>query len=571
MRKPFLVFLFLLFSNLTYGAIERPEPVIPQPEEVFWSRIKPRPYTMVIKSRRYGEYNFTHEADKALDVYKRLCKETNYKMEIPAVALVNKKREIVDLICPPKENILLLNIDMDKIYEYNRENPGLLEDLSKPNLIPDQKDNIIQRIIANAIYHPLGRFCLVNKNNRQMVLAEVLNQKVYLPIECLDISLDSLVQRKSGISEEVPLRKDWYIITTPNTCLWTDYFINYVERESKGMDIDTVVPIHLHPWHQMQWLLETKEKYWLSEYKIHLIPSGKDIEFFKSRFPDAKLYIIVGKDLYSEELEWAVYDDISTVEREIQRLGLSIGGRIQTGVVQRYYTRKDRGLIVDEAIDALLLLNKRQIYLLKEIEGYKRDYPWRLLNTSFIIQALNGELSKKGWKIAPSVSQALGYNMDKKEFYYKEGITSRMDLFLFIIFKLCHNEIDTLGLLNGVCNELDYLYIKYNHMKEFSRHLEYLSSIIRHNIWESEKRVLIAKEQVRNGRYYLDRYNLGYYKEAENLEVISDIYLPKTGEVLGLEDMVKGLSKKYNIKNEEEFIMEFEKGLVLRILQILLD
>lgn len=643
-RKSFYltIIILFLFDNPLYAIVERPRPVVPSPEDIYWKKIKPFPYTMVIKSEKYGDFNFTQSADKALEEYKMLCKATKYSMEIPAVALVNKKREVVDLICPPGDKILLLNINIDMIYENNKENTSLIEEMEKTHLNPDQRDDIIQRIIANAIYHPLGQFCFVEKDNRLMILAGVLNQSVYLPIECIDNPLNRVIQRNilnkhfpgdeadnitnerivdliykksksaSGeriILEDFPLRKDWYVVTTPNTCFWTDYFINYIEIESKKMDIESKIPIHLHPWVQVQWLLNTKEKYWISEYEIHLLPSGRDIEFFKSRYPDSRFYIIVGKDLYSEELTWAVYQDISLIEKEMGKLELNKQDYKQLkivlknikdtrGVVQKYYVREGKpspstqglgkGLIVDKEIDSLLVLNKRQMLILSQIDKYKKEYPWRLLNISFFLPLLNEQLEKKGktpalhagpgWKIVSNNKEILGYNASNREFYYKEGITPRMELCLFILFKLCYFEEDdltkgsdrealTIGLLKGICSQLDYLCIKYYHLEEFARHAEYLSDIIRLNIWNREKESLIAKEQINNGRYYLDRYNLGYFKDAtqDQLRLISNLSYSQGIRMVEIEGIVKDLSKRQKVKNMEEFIMEFEKQLILII------
>lgn len=698
---PLIISILLVFNKLTYSAVERPEPVIPPPTEVFWKKIKPSPYTMVIKSKRYGEFNFIQEAEGPLENYKRLCKImglrreiidsidvsyskdgfvevkcadplfktnikqesgekyphieidypykdymvrlvldqknnyrplaaeciTKYSMEIPAVALANKKMVIVDLIYPPRENTFLLSIDIDRICEYNMENLSLVEELKKPFLSPDQRDDVIQRIIANAIHHPLGKFCLIKKDNKIMILAEVLNQRVFLPVECINTPLYSIIQKNSlkrlfpgedvtnisdkrimeliytitkNISsngfivvEQFPLRRDWYIITTPNTCYWTDYFLNYIEIQSKKIDIELKIPIHLHPWQQMQWLLETPEKYLLSEYQIYLVPSGKDIDLFKSRYHDSKLYIVLGRDLYSEELNWAVYDDISLIEKEIQGLEQSKGDldkiklmlkriRDSRGTVQRYYTKKPKGLIIDREIDSLLDLNKRQVVILEKIKEYKNKYPWRLLNASFLVPILNEQLAKIGWKVVNS-KEELGYSVSKKEFYYKDGTTSRMDIFLYILFKLCYIEANDLptglnreehivGVIKDICIQLDYLCIKYYHFEDFVRHMEYLSNIIRLNIWDREKAVLIAKEQINNGNYYLEKYNLGCYRNInmDDLRFISKASFTKEERVMELEDIIKGLSRKHDVKNVEEFTMEFEKQLILMILDNIL-
>lgn len=630
----FSIIISLIFNNFSYALVERPAPIVPAPKDTNWGKIKSYPYTMVIKTNKYGEFNFTREADRALDGYKKLCRDTKYSMEIPAVALVNKKKEIADLIYPSDGKILLLNIDIDKIYEYNMENISLVKELEKAALNPDQRDSIIQKIIANSIYHPLGEFYLVKKNNKLMIFAGIANQKVYLPAECINNPLRNLIQRNClvryfqkeeinkltdkkiiefinkrsrhvpldnyTILEDFPIRKDWYVITTPNTCFWTDYFVNYIEIESKKMDIESKIPIHLHPLTQMQWLLNTKKKFWIEDYEIHLLPSNKDIEFFKSRYPDSNIYIIVGKDLYSDELTWAVYPDISFVEKEMEKIEQNKWNYEQLktvlkdikntrGSVQRYYAKKTesvpggltgtvKGLIVDSEIDTLLMLNKRQIMLLSEIDKYRKEYPWRMLNTSFFIPLLNEQLAEKGWKIASSKKEVLGYNADKREFYYKEWVTARMDLFLFILFKLCYLEENdlkkglerealTIGFLKEICNQLDYLCIKYYHLKKFSEHLEYLSNIIRLTIWNREKDSLIAKEQINNGRYYLDRYNLGYFKDAsqDRLTLISGLSFSQGAEIIDIEDIVRKLSKKQKVKNIEEFIMEFEKQLVLVI------
>lgn len=685
--------------NLCFGIVECPVPNIPPPKEVSWNKIKPYPYTMVIKSKKFGNFNFTKEAEQSLNKYKVMCKTmglrkeiidkievrypkkgfieikcanplfktivelkskerrieidypyedyiirviidpeekyksltaeciTKYSMEIPAVALVNTKKEVVDLIYPPSENIFLLDIDIDRICEYNYENKYLVEELKNPFLNPDQKDDIIQRIIANAIYHPLGKFCLGKKNNQITLLAEVLNQRLFLPIECVNIPLHNLIQKNSLIRyfskeditnlsdnkileliykitknypqgefvviEDFPLRKDWYIITTPNTCLWTDYFMNYIEIESKNMVIESKIPIHLHPWQELKWLLRTTEEYWFSEYQIYLLPSGRDIEFFKLRYPDSNVYIIVGKDPYSEELNWAVYDDISVIEKDMEKLELSNGDTNQIkavladikntrGAVQRYYSKKGKGIIVDEEIDSLLTINRRQIVLMSEIEDYRKEYPWRLLNTSFFIPILNEQLAKRGWKIVPGKNELTEYDITKKEFYYEKDITARMDLFLFILFKLCYIEADDLSIgikreaeimesLRNICSQLDYLSVKYYHLKGFAKHMEYISNIIRFNVWNREKAFLIAKEQINNGRYYLERYNLGYYKDIskEKIMLISSTSSPRENGVIDIEGIIKKLSRKQNIKNVEEFAMELEKQLVLHILRMI--
>lgn len=688
--------LLLLFNSQLYCVVEFPEPIIPQPKEIHWEKIKSSPYTMVIKSKRYGEFNFTKEAEESLNEYRRLCKKmglrkeiidevditkgerfievnckrplfrinirpgrrlrsielnyphkdyliklvlgpkdnykpliaewiTKYSMEIPAVGLVNKKNEIVDLIFPPSENILPLSIGIEKICDYNKENLDLMEELKKPFLSPDKKDDIIQRIIANVIYHPLGKFCLGKKNDKIMILAEVLSQKVLLPLDCINIPLNSLIKENSlkklfpreeisnlsdkrimeliykrtlnypkdefMIIAEFLLRKDWHVITTPNTCYWTDYFMNYIEIKSKKMEIKFKIPIHLHPLYHMEWLLDTPERYWLTELQVHLIPSGKDLEFFKTRYPEDKIFIILGKDPYSEELDWAIYDDINLVEKKMQNLEVSglDKNRIKItlenikdtrGIVYRYYIKKESRLIIDELIDSLLVLNKRQMTLSLKIEDYKKEYPWRLLNTAFFIPVLNEELEDKGWRVVSNKKEILGYNVNNNEFYYKKG-TARMDLFLFIIFKLCYidakdlpsglnKEAKIIEYLKDICSQLDYLSIKYYHFEGFSNHLEYLSSIIRHNVWEREKLILIAKEQVNNGRIYLNKYNLGYYKGGleEEIRVIAEISFPKEIRILELEDIVRALSRKHNIKNIEEFNMEFEKQLVLGILAL---
>jgi hypothetical protein len=107
-------------------------------------------------------------------------------------------------------------------------------------------------------------------------------------------------------------------------------------------------------------------------------------------------------------------------------------------------------------------------------------------------------------------------------------------------------------------------------MQEFVQHLEYLADYIRHTIWERDKYFLIAKEQNLHGREYLDKYNLGYYPVGIAKEVIVSIANNKEirePETIDLEAIIKQLSKKQDIKNIEEFIMEFEKQLIEVILR----
>lgn len=649
----------LFLTASVFSEPKYPEPYIPNPKDAYWRRInpapsnkalnlagritepastgkqkifsrrggiKPSPYTRVIKSKKYGDFNFTKEAEESLDEYKNLCKKIGirkedgsiieYSIEIPAVGLVNKKNEIVKLLSPPAENILPLSIDINEVYDYNKENIFLMDELKKVIHNPDQRDDIIQKIIANSVYHPLGRFCLGKENDKIIILAEVFNQKVFLPAHSINIPLHSLIDKKENISsmsdskiielinrkslnyprnefkimEEFPLRKNWYIVTTPNTCYWTDYFMNYIEMQSKNMDLKAKAPIHLHPWREMQWLLGTPGEYWIKELQIYLLPSGKDLEFFISRYSDANIYIILGKDPYSDDLNWAVYDDIDLITKEIRSLETVKGDNDKIriiledvkntrGTMQRYYAEKKKGLIVDKEIDDLLALNKRQAAILSEIEEYKKKYSWRLFNASFFIPLLNDKLAKKGWKIASGKNESLGYDLDKKEFYFSEGAAARMDLFLFILFKMCCLDTDDLSIglkkeaytiefLKEICNQLDYLCIKYYHLEELAEHMKYLADDIRLFIWDREKAVLIAKEQINNGKYYLNRYNLGYYPNAEpnDLKPIAEmIYLDKA-EGIEIEGIIKELSKKHDVKNIEEFVMRFEERLMAAVL-----
>lgn len=629
------VITLLFLSTPTFGEPNCPEPFMPDPKDVYWHKINPSPYTRIIKSKKYGDFNFTKEAEESLDGYKNLCKTigirkeadsvAEYSIEIPAVGLVNKKNEVVKLLFPPAENILPLSIDIEEIYDYNKENTFLINELKKVILSPDQRDDVIQKIIANSIYHPLGRFCLGRENDKIIILAEVFNQKVFLPAHSFNIPLHSLIDKGAlakfypredidsisdskiidlinqklssypnggfKILEEFPLRKDWYIVTTANTCYWTNYFMNYIETQSKNMDLKAKVPIHLHPWREMQWLLGTPGEYWIKELQIYLLPSEKDLEFFISRYSDAKIYIILGKDPYSDDLNWAVYDDIDLITKEMRSLETVKGDNDKIriiledvkntrGTMQRYYAEKKKGLIVDKEIDDLLALNKRQAAVLSEIEEYKKKYSWRLFNASFFIPLLNDKLAEKGWKIAPKKNELPGYDLDKREFYFSEGAAARMDLFLFILFKMCcldtndfntglKKEAHTIEFLKEVCRQLDYLCVKYYHLEGLAEHMRYLANDTRLFIWDKEKAVLIAKEQINNGRYYLNKYNLGYYPNAElnDIKPIAELVYPDKAEEIEIEDIIKELSKKHDVKNIEEFVTRFEERLMVSILE----
>jgi hypothetical protein len=592
---------------------ECPEPFIPDPSGICWDKITPSPYTMVIKSDKYGDFNFTKDAENDFEKFKGICRKYNYSLELPAVALFDVKQDITSVILPPEDKILFLNIDTEKIYSVNTENTGLIAEFQRYSIDSNRIDSAIEKIIANAIHHPLGRFCLGRKNKDIVILAEVLDQKIYIPLECVKVPLADLMQKtfsKEEINEtdfliekikplyssdfteskEFQLRKDWYVVSTPNACYWTEYFTNYINRNiGEGKQ---KIPIHLHPWAQMEWLLETPEKYWISELEYHLLPSSKDIEFFKSRYPEAKIYIILGKDLYSDELNWAVYDDISAVEKDIAEIELlgtdkeKIKKTIaeiknKRGLVQRYYLKKEKGLFVDEMIDALLMLNKRQAKVLKNIEAYKNARSWRLLNTDYLLPILNRALEKKSWKVSASSEDGLICSMERKEFCYKKNETERMDLFLFVLERLraleannlaeaVHNKAEIFEFLNNLCPQLDYLCVQYGHLEEFANHLGYLSEVIRLYIWNFEKGVLVSKEQLKNGRTYLSMYNLGYYKGVsdDDLKIIAEAQFKNSLGIIDIEGIIKELSKKYSIKNIEEFIMEFEKELIVKILDV---
>lgn len=585
----FILLIFLLQSNLIFADVEQIQPVIPPPEKVYWHKIRSSPYPMVIKTKKHGDFNLTQEAEKGINEYKKLCEKTGFSFEIPAIAIVNNKNEVTEVISPPERNILPIKIDMEKIYECNEENPVLIEELKNPFLTPDRRDYIIQKIIANAVYHPMGKFYIIENNNKRFIAAEVLNQKIFLPAECIGIPLANLLKNKTGSLEGTQLRKDWYVITSPNMCFWTDYFKSYIEIKSGKEEIKLKIPIHLHTWTDMQWLLNTEAGDLLTDYKIYILPSKNDIEFFKATYSDADIYIIAARDLFSEELEWAVYDDIDNLEKRMQFLESAARGdtdrlkitlheiRENSGVIQRYYRKKGRGLVVDEEIDSLLILNKRQMFLSKRIDSYKKKYPWRLFNESFLVQVLNQSLKRLGETIVPDKRIFLGYNRKKKEFYYKEGVTPRMELFLYVIFNLSYSKAEAMDgavykekyaikLFEDLCPQLDYLCIKYYHFREFSEHLEYLADVIRQTIWEKEKVFIIAKEQINNGRQYLNTYNLGYFNAApDTIRLFSEIKYPDDIKKIDAEEIIRKLSKKHSIRNVEEFIIEFEKRFVTEI------
>lgn len=561
--------------------------------------------------------------------YKVLLAEciAKYSMEIPMAGLVNEKKEITKLILPPADNVLLLDIDKNLVREYNRDNISLIKELDNPSLKADQKDSVIQHFVANAIYHPLGKFYLEVKGKKVVIAAEVAARRIIIPLECLSISLSNLIQKDAlrkffpdeeisnlsdaGIlkliyerAEEFPLRKDWYIITTPNTCFWTDYFTNYIEGELRlfRQGPAAQIPIHLHPWYSLQWLLDDPYgKYWLTQYRIHLVPSGKDIGFFKSRYPESRLYIILSKDIYSSELNWAVYDDLAGVEKALSELGSFekdyrggpltekeinrvrdiFAGLIKSqAAVTSYHIEQKKKLIVAPDIDRLLEINKKQSAILSLIDDYRKDYPWRLTNFSLIEPLLNKHLASYGWRVI-SAKKDLGSNITKKQFCYNPALNTRMDLALFIMSELCYintkdfpagvkQEREFIGILKDITCQLDYLGIKYYHFKEFCGHVRYLSHAIRYYIWEWEKAVLVAREQLQNGRRTLDKYNLGHYHAVSRgrLEILSEVSIDVTGRrIVELESLIKELSKTHSIKNEEEFVLEFERRLVQGILK----
>jgi hypothetical protein len=605
--------LFGLLSSFLIFAEDFPSPFAPNPSEIFWEKTKTAPYARTIKSSKYGDFNFTEDAEKDFEKYKDFCKKLTYSMEVPAVALVNNKNEIIQIIYPPEDKIILLNINPEQIFNINVGNKGLIEELQQYIFSPDKIDEAIEKIIANAIHHPLGRFCIGRKNDEVFVLAEVSNQTVYIPLDCFGTELNKLANMHSEdlssqkIKEiilkktkpfsgdifvettEVSLNKDWYVISTANACYWTEYFMNYIDVKSYG--IKDKIPIHLHPWKQMEWLLETPEKYLISELEYYLLPSTQDIEFFKSRYSESRIYIILGKDVYSDELTWAVYDDLKDLEQNMEKLSTVKVDREQINnilanikkkraIVQKYYAKPNQELFIDPIIDELLMLNKRQIAVMAEIEKYKSKYSWRLLNGDFLIPLLNKELALKGWKIIGGDKYILSYDKEKKEFYYKKDVTYRMDLFLFILFKLCTTEKEALGkalgkkghiigILRNMCTQLDYLSAKYGHLEDFAAHLEYLANSIRQTIWNEEKMTLIAKEQAKYGRQYLDLYNLGYYEniDEDTLHHIADSNIGKSVKSANLEEIVKDLSRKDSIKNIEDYILEFEKRFVSNVLK----
>lgn len=724
-----LVFIFQFIAGpLACAEVRKPRPVIPSPKDVIYKEEIAHPYTRLIRSKRYGEFYFTKEAEEKFGNYKRLCKalgirkeitkdinvfprnkdelqiqwrtpkgnpkeafinlraisspdayitwkkdkakkvhieidypHTDYMiriildckknhevllaeritkctMEIPVVGLVNSAQEIKELILPPEKNVLLLNINRDLVCEYNKENASLIKNLDNPILKPDQKDDIIQHFIANAVYHPLGKFRLAAKGKTIILIAEVAAQKILMPLECLDIPLNNLIQKNAlkkffpeeeifDISdlrileliqkrtrsfpegalmpiEEFPLRKDWYIITTPNTCFWTDYFMNYIENQIKlvGWKVITQIPIHIHPWYSLQWLLDDPfGKYWLTHCRIHMVPSGKDIEFFKTRYPESKLYIILSKAVYSDDLEWAVYDNLPGIEnalrklhsfekdyeggvlseKDIKKVNEVLNRLIKSqAIINRYHIEEEKKLAVAPNIDKLLNINRQQSAIKSLIDDYRVNYAWRLSNFSFLIPSLNRCLEQKGWKCT-SYGEELGTDIAKKQFYYNMDTTTRMNLSLFIMSELCYVKAEELssgiereeyliGVLGDIVHQLDYLSIKYHHFKEFCGHLRYLSHIIRYHIFEWEKKKIIAQVQLQKGKSYLDRYNLGYYSgiSRNKLEEISDMFIGINSErVVELESLVKELSKTHSIKNEEEFILEFEKKLVLKVLE----
>lgn len=695
---PLAVFLILIYPAVVFCVVEPIDPTIPSPEQIYWQKMKPLPYIMVIKTKKNGEFNFTHEAESSLDKYKNLCKTAGlrkeiidqvkinqngefleiwcddpafkinikpkagqkithividppyrdyiiklvlakkqryelliaehikkYSLEMPAAALVNKKNEIVKLVFPQKEKILPIKVDIENIYDANKENQSLITELTKAYLSPDQRDNVIQKIIANSIYHPMGNFCLGKRNDKIMICAEVLNQKLFLPFECVNILLADIIQKSSleeylkgedikyisdkkiiehinnktpnmpddgfKIIKELPLRKDWYIISTPNTCYWVDYFTNHVEIETKKVEAVSKIPIHLHPWVEMEWLLGTTEKAWIADYKIYLLPSGRDLEFFESKYPAAKAYLIAGRDPYSEELNWAVYDNIGLLKEKMKIIELHEGDKQKienvfrdinglSGTVQRYYKKRNKSLIVDKEIDSLLMLNKRQIAILPEIENYQKNHTWLTLNIGSLISVLNKKLAETDWKIIADPYIQLGYDINKKEFYCKKGATPRMEALLFVLFKLCYltsddltaaiyKEKQTLENLKDICSKLDYLCIKYYHFKELSGHMEYLSNTIRRTIWGKEKAHLIAKEQLNNDRVYLDEYNLGFYSDITQgrLKLLADSPKVDSIKTIDIENIIKDLSKRHEIRDTEEFTMEFEKRLIFEMLK----
>lgn len=567
---------------------------------------------------------------------------TKYSIEIPAVGLLNKKQEIERLILAPEGNILVLYINKSLVIKYNQDNTSLINDLNNPVITSDRKDDMILRFIANAIYSPLGEFSLGKKGKDIVLVAEMAKQKIIIPLSCLNIPLNRLIKKsilnkyfaKENIDDisdkrifeliyrrtksfpvnilkridEFPLRKDWYIITTPNTCFWTDYFVSYIEGRIKLLkgDIEYQIPFHIHPWYSLQWLLnEPIGRYWLTKFQIHLIPSWKDMEFFRDRYSQGKIYIILSKDIYSDEFKWAIYDNLSSVEKILKQLYLFAkdyeGGLFtEDGIkkaqnllndlsdsqadIKTVHTEQKKQLVLNSNINSLLEINKRQQSMLYIINDYKKIHPWSLTNFSFFAPLLNKYLETTGWKVKSS-KEMLKTNFTDKEFCYNPELAARMDLALYIMFELCYihavdfkkaikKEKQLVGVLNDIANQLEYLVVKYHHFKRFCEHIRYLASVIRYYIWQWEKEVLIAKEQLQYERLYLNKYNLGFYSNisSNNLKLISSISIDQLPyrHIVDLESLINELSKTHRIKNEEEFVFEFEKRLVKKILNFLI-